>query len=312
MKRIDLATTENVTTTYAGQDAGRYVRAAILANESLNNGSISVLPNVKYQANLTKIELDDIISNDSCDFVDSGTITYTNPVLTLERFKVNLKVCKDNYRNTWEAEQMGFSAHDELSSNFADFIIDSVAAKVGQKNETNIWQGVNANSGEFDGFEVLMTNQASQPTGYEVAGTTVDASNVVAEIQKVVDAASAALYGSDGFAVRIGSNIARHYIAAQAALGYRDLYHAGVTELSFQGVPLIVCPGMSDDKMIATYNDNLWFGTNVLSDWNEVRLLDQALVDGSDNVHVVMKFAAGIQIASPEDVVTYGITNSGN
>jgi len=312
MKRIDLATTENVTTTYAGQDAGRYVRAAILANESLNNGSISVLPNVKYQANLTKIELDDIISNDSCDFVDSGTITYTNPVLTLERFKVNLKVCKDNYRNTWEAEQMGFSAHDELSSNFADFIIDSVAAKVGQKNETNIWQGVNANSGEFDGFEVLMTNQASQPTGYEIAGTTVDASNVVAEIQKVVDAASAALYGSDGFAVRIGSNIARHYIAAQAALGYRDLYHAGVTELSFQGVPLIVCPGMSDDKMIATYNDNLWFGTNVLSDWNEVRLLDQALVDGSDNVHVVMKFAAGIQIASPEDVVTYGITNSGN
>ena len=312
MKRIDLATTENVTTTYAGQDAGRYVSAAILANASLNNGSISVLPNVKYQANLTKIELDDIISNDSCDFVDSGTITYTNPVLTLERFKVNLKVCKDNYRNTWEAEQMGFSAHDELSSNFADFIIDSVAAKVGQKNETNIWQGVNANSGEFDGFEVLMTNQASQPTGYEIAGSTVTAANVVAEIQKVVDAASAALYGSDGFAVRIGSNIARHYIAAQAALGYRDLYHVGVTELSFQGVPLIVCPGMSDDKMIATYNDNLWFGTNVLSDWNEVRLLDQALVDGSDNVHVVMKFAAGIQIASPEDVVTYGISNSGN
>ena len=312
MKRIDLATTENVTTTYAGQDAGRYVRAAILANESLNNGSVSVLPNVKYKANLTKIELDDIISDDSCDFVDSGTLTYTNPVLTLERFKVNLKECKDNYRNTWEAEQMGFSAHDDLSPSFADFIIDSVAAKVGQKNETNIWQGVNATKGQFDGFEVLMTDQSTQPTGYEVAGTTVTAANVVAEIQKVLDAASAALYGSDGFAIRIGSNIARHYIAAQAALGYRDLYHAGVTELSFQGVPLIVCPGMSDDKMIATYNDNLWFGTNVLSDWNEVRLLDQAMVDGSDNVHVVMKFAAGIQIASPEDVVTYGITNSGN
>ena len=35
-------------------------------------------------------------------------------------------------------------------------------------------------------------------------------------------------------------------------------------------------------------------------------------LDGSQNARIVMRFTAGVQLASIEDVVTYGIANSAN
>ena len=64
--------------------------------------------------------------------------------------------------------------------------------------------------------------------------------------------------------------------------------------------------------MIATYKENLTFGTGLLSDHNEVKLLDMSELDGSDNVRIIMKMNAGVQYASIEDVVTYGIVNGAN
>ena len=59
--------------------------------------------------------------------------------------------------------------------------------------------------------------------------------------------------------------------------------------------------------MVATTKDNLWFGTGLLSDSQEVRVLDMADLDGSQNVRVIMRFTAGVQYGVAEDIVTYGI-----
>jgi len=64
--------------------------------------------------------------------------------------------------------------------------------------------------------------------------------------------------------------------------------------------------------MICTYKENLYFGTGLLSDHNEVKLIDMADIDGSQNVRIVMRFTAGVQYSVVEDIVTYGITNSAN
>lgn len=307
-----MATTQSITTTYAGENAGRYISAALLESASLSNGAIEVMPNVKYKAVLERLDVTGLLKDRACDFDPTGTITLAERVLTPKELSVNLQLCKKNYRNTWEAIEMGYSANDNLAPSFADYLLQRVLARVADANETNVWQGVAATVGEFDGFETLFLSQADQPSAQEVSGTTVTASNVVAEIQSVLDATPSAVYKAPGYAIMIPIGIEKHYIAAQAALGYRDQYHDGKTNLNFQGVPLIVCPGMSDDVMFATYSGNLIFGTGLMSDQNEVRLIDTSETLGDDNVRIVMNFTAGVQVASPEDVVTYGITNSGN
>jgi hypothetical protein len=62
--------------------------------------------------------------------------------------------------------------------------------------------------------------------------------------------------------------------------------------------------------MIATTKDNLWFGTGLLADHNEVKVIDMADLDGSQNVRIVMRMSAGVQYANVEDIVTYGIANA--
>ena len=207
---------------------------------------------------------------------------------------------------------MGSSYWSGLAPNFSSHLIGLVGANVAQSRENTIWQGDAGNAGEFDGFETLFTNEPLQPAAYEIAGTTIDASNVVAELEKIINAASSALYSADGFAIRIPTSVYKFYVQAQSALGAYDAFNERRAGFSFQGVPLIHCAGMSDDVMFATYSDNLYYGIGEAGDAQRVDLIDQQPLDGSSNVNVVMKWADGVQVANPEDVITYGIVNAGN
>jgi hypothetical protein len=311
-KKIQLATTETVSSNYAGEAAERFFSAVLTTPTTVANGGVEVVDGIQYKWNLPRLNLSGIIADATCDFTPAGTITRNERVLTVEAFEVNLQLCKETYRPTFD--KMGGDRFGGLAPTFADHLIGLAAANVAQSRENTIWKGNygGAQLGEFNGIQTIFTNEPLQPTGYEIAGTTVTAANVVAQLQLVLDAASSALYSSDGFGIRIGTNIMKHYIAAQAALGYLDRYNVGSTELNFQGVPLIHCAGMTDDVMVATYANNLYYGIGSAANAQQVLALDQTQIDGSDNVNVVMKWADGAQVANPEDVITYGITNAGN
>ena len=307
-----MATTTSITTTYAGEKAAGYVSAALLSGNTLSQGLIEIKPNVKYKQVLKRVSTDDILKNAGCDFDATSTVTLDERTLTPESFKVNLQLCKEDFRSDWDAIEMGYSAHDELPKSFQDFIIAYAAEKVAAKTETNIWGGVTANAGEFDGFETLLTTDANLPAAQEVTGTTLSAANIVAELGKVVDAIPNRLFKED-LCIYIPISAYRFYLRAQAALGFIDRFNnQDMGEVMFDGIPLKVAPGMSDDVMICTVKGNFYFGTGLMSDHNEVRVIDMSDIDGSDNVRLVMKLTAAVQYAFSEDVVTYGIVNSAN
>lgn len=294
--------TPSITTTYAGEFAGKYISAALLSGNTIANGGITVKPNVKYKEVVKKVATSGLIADATCDFTDAGSLTLTERILQPEEFQVNLELCKKDFRSDWEAVQMGYSAYDNLPPKFADFLIGHVAAKVAEKTEQNIWQGTNATAGEFDGLSTLL---AADSDVVDVTGTTVTSANVIAEIQKVVDAIPSAVYGKEDLKIYISSSIAKAYVSAQAALGYRDLYHVGKTEMNFQGISLFVAQGLADNDMVAAETSNLYFGTGLLSDHNEVKVIDMADLDGSQNVRVVMRFTSGVQYGIGSDIVLY-------
>jgi hypothetical protein len=307
-----MATTTSITTTYAGEFAGQYISAALLEGNTIAKGGITVKPNVKFKEVLKKVSLNDITKDATCDFDPTSTITLTERILQPEEQQVNLQICKKDFANDWEAVQMGYSAYHNVPPKFADFILGHIAAKVAEKTEQNIWRGDTSNNGEFDGITTLLSTDANLPSGQEVAGTTVTSANVVAQLQSIVDAIPAAVYGREDLKIYIAQNIAKAYVSAQAALGYRDNYHVGQTEMNFQGIPLFVANGLADNKAVAAQTSNLYFGTGLLSDHNEVKVLDMADLDGSQNARIIMRYTAGVQYGSVEDIVTYGITNSAN
>ncbi len=302
----------SITTTYAGEFAGKYISAALLSADTIEGGGITVKPNVKYKEVMKTLSTNALVKDAACDFADQSTVTLAERVLTPEEFQVNLELCKKDFHNDWEAIQMGYSAFDSLPPSFADFLIGHIAAKVAQKTEENIWQGATATAGEFDGFTALL---AADATVIDVTGTTVTAANVIDELGKVVDAIPTSVYGKEDLYIYVSQSIARAYVRAlggfgASGLGANGVNNAGTTwynggDLAFDGVKLFVCSGMPDNDMVAAQKGNLFFGTGLLADHNEVKLIDMADLDGSQNVRVVMRFTAAVQFGIGADIVYY-------
>lgn len=303
---------ESITTTYAGEFAGKYISAALLSADTIEGGGITIKPNVKYKEVIKNLSTNALVKDAACDFADQSTVTLTERVLTPEEFQVNLELCKKSFHNDWEAVQMGYSAFDSLPPSFADYLIGHIAAKVAQKTEENIWQGATATAGEFDGFTALL---AADSNVIDVTGTTVTAANVITELGKVVDAIPTAVYGKEDLYIYVSQSIARAYVRAlggfgASGLGANGVNNAGTTwynggDLAFDGVKLFVCSGMPDNDMVAAQKSNLYFGTGLMGDHNEVKLIDMADLDGSQNVRVVMRFTAAVQHGIGADIVYY-------
>jgi len=308
-------TTDIVNSSYAGESAGKYISAALLSGNTIANGGLTIRPNVKFKEVVKRLELDGITKNGSCDFNDTSTLTLTERILEPKELQVNLELCKQDFRSDWEAISMGYSAFDNLPSSFQDYLISYVAAKVAQKNEQNLWAGVDG-EGSFDGFSTLLAADADLPVAQAITGTTVTATNVVDELGKVVDAIPSALYGRDDLFIYVSQNIFRAYKRALGGFQANGQGAAGVGSqgnnqdiniLYFDGVKIFMANGLAANTAIATTKDNLQFGTGLLSDHQEVKVLDMADLDGSQNVRIIMRFTAGVQYGVVEDIVTYGI-----
>ena len=308
-----MATTTSITTTYAGEFAGKYVAAALLSAPTLDKGLIEIMPNVYYKSVIQKVNTDDILKDATCDFDPTSTVTLTERVLTLEEFQVNLQMCKKDFEQTWQAVEMGYSSFKNVPASFTDFIVAYAAEKVAARIEQNIWAGVNASAGQFAGFQTLF---AADSDVIDVTGTTVTASNVIAELGKVVDAIPSALYGKQDLTLFVPQNVAKAYVRALGGFGASGLGANGVDnkgtmwygsqDLYFDGIKVALAEGLSSNKMVAAQKSNLFFGCGLLSDKNECRIIDMSDIDGSQNFRLIMRMAAGIQYGIGSDIVYYG------
>ena len=314
-----MATTNSITTTYSGEFAGQYISAALLSGTTLDNGLITVKPNIKFKEVLKTVSTNDIVTDAACDFVGTSTITLDERVLQPEYQQVNLQLCKKDFQNDWDAISMGYSAFDSLPSSFSDFLIGHVAAKVAQRTETSIWEGSTATSGQFDGLTTLLDADTAHTGGSKITGSSAigAAATVIAELGSIVDAINSNIYGSEDLNIYVSQNIARAYVRALGGFGSSGLGAAGTNamgtqwwnngSLTFDGVKLFVANGLADNTAIAAEKSNLYFGTGLLADHNEVKVIDMADIDGSQNVRVVMRFTAGVQYGIVSDIVSYGI-----
>jgi len=315
-----MATTTNVTSSYSGEHQAKLASIAVLSGNTLGNGLIEIMPNVKYKGVINRIDVDDVVRDSTCDFDPSGSDTLTERIIEPKEMQVNMELCKKNYHDTWFAMEMGMSANDNMPKTFQDYLVGLISAKVAAKIETNIWSGVRANNGEFDGFQTLLAVDADLPAANEVTGTTVTAANVITELGKVVNALPAPIYSNEDLYIYVSQKIWKLYKRALGGFGTSGLGANGVNglgnnqdfqTLEFDGVKIARANGLGADVMIATLKDNLFFGTGLMADQTAVEIIDMASI-GSQNVRIIMRFTGAVQYDVVEDIVTYGITNSAN
>jgi len=321
-RNVNLATTTNITTTYSGEFAGSYIAAALLSASTIDDGGLTVKANIAFKEVIKKLATNALVATASCDFSPTSTITLTERIIEPKELQVNLQLCKYDFVNDWEAQSMGYGLGQTLPPKFTDFMIAHVASEVAQNTEFCIWQGDTAagTNNSFDGFEKLIAASAAAgdiPAGQQVAAVAggLLSTNIIDELSKVVDAIPAALYGKEDLFLYIGSKAAKLYVQALGGFGANGLGANGVANMGTQwwnngsltvnGVKIFVCPGMSDNKMYAAQRSNLYFGTGLLNSAQEVKVLDMADLDGSNNVRMIMRFTASVQFGISSDLVEY-------
>ena len=299
-----MATTTSLTTTYAGREAAGYIRAAFLSNESL--AAVTFKENIEYKQVVRRLVDNVTFKNATCDFDPQGTVTLTERILTLEKFQIHRQICKNTFLSDWEAksEQDGF-----LHASLTDALIANILAGMGAENERIMWQGVNATAGEYAGFETLFLADGdvldvSSPEA-------ITTSNVIEEMNRLVlTLPTRVRRATEKPVIAVSSNVAEAFRTAILGLGGGSyLYQGETVKMTWQGqYDIVECPGMSDDTMAMYQKSNLWFGTNLLDQWNNVAVLDMYQYDLSDNVRFAASFFAGVQYGFGDEIAFYQYT----
>lgn len=296
----------SITTTYVGQLASPFVSPAILSADSIANGYISVLENVRHEAVLKKFS-GAAIGARTCEFTTpaSGELTLADVTLTTAQLQVNEQICNNELAQDWAAAQMK-GADASAPNAYQGFISGYVSKKVAEDVERNLWQGKYAIAdggvtGAYNSFAGLLNKYVAGAGTHEtlVAGAWTGDANattgVLTHLASLVADAPSEIAGDPDAKIFVSRKTAQLYYQALAAAYNLPFLNDGLVA-RYAGYDVVSPAGFPDDTAILSKKDNLYFGTNVLTDMIEARMLDLTGVTGDAVTRVALLFDAGVQI----------------
>jgi len=313
--QFDITVTDN---TYAGKLALPYVTAAVKSPDTVAKGYVRQIDGLNRKAVISNLGINDPIVAAACSFSSGNDTSLTEQVLTLTDLKVNEEICRGTVFPTWIGENM--DRNGNLPGTFEDFLLSAVAGKAGAQLENGIWvadaggifgAGFLSDDGVFDqaGLNASACADFTQSTLNSGAATTnANIDDALATVFDAVVGSHPGLIDKDGFGFYMNNKMYGFYGQFLTAAGTGQGINMrgsdqSIDGLTYLGYPVFRCPGMPDDAIVATYKENMVFGTNLATDWTEARVIPTYQYDGSDNVRIVMNFAIGVQTGVKTDGV---------
>ena len=297
-----MATTVTVTSNYAGKEAGAIIGQAFKEADTIQKGFITTFENINFKLNLRKIELTGGKRAYSCGHVPAGAITLSEKVLEPIKFKDDFEVCKEDFRAQWSEESMGASAHnDNAPKDIMDAILVEKLAQTAEELDFNLWNGDSTNTDEFDGFLKLFAADADV-IDVDLPAATTEA-NVEAQLKLALAAVPISLRRKT-LKVGVSPDVAQAYSFYLISKGISNgLGGDANTMLKFGKYDLVEINGLPASTIVIAEPKNLIFGTGLLADHNDVRLVDQDETLLNGKVIGTMVYNAGVQYYNGEEIV---------
>lgn len=289
------------TSNYAGTAAVPFVAPAILSADTIANGYCSVLENVRYKTNLRKVSGGTVEAR-TCDFATNGSLDISDVQLTLTELQVNEEICNHELAQTWAAEQMRGN-FAPVPGDYEQFLAQYVASRVAEDVEKNIWAGkYNSTDGSTSGggagtlFDSIMSAYvAGAGTNETLVTTAFTNANIETNLASLVADLPDALIGDPNTKIYMSRKSFQLYFQFLAANDNNPVLATQMAKF-YLGYEIITPAGFPDDTLLASRVDNLYFGTNVLTDHVEARFIDLRNTTGADLTRILMMFDGGTQI----------------
>lgn len=271
--------------------------------------SFSTILDVKDIARIRKHDFGDVLQSDSCTFSNEGEGTLYEKLVDACTIKINLELCQATLESSFVANQMkaGASNADFLPVDFQNYITSELAKKMSADLEVLTWQGDPTAPGAVYPATVctgLIAEMEADVDVIDVVGTTVTASNVIVEMNKVYALIPDAIRYSEDLAIYVSTNVMAAYKQAVAAAS-AEAYYTKDAEPTFLGIPLKLAQGLPANRMVAGETSNFFLISDLLSDFDEIRILPQLNLTGDDTIRVVGRFKFAVSYAFGGEIVFY-------
>lgn len=298
-----MATTLDITTNFVGEVAGDYIAEMIKEANTISENLITVLPKVVSPQFVRKIETADGFVDYSCGWTPAGSVTLTEKELSPKKVKWDSELCKEDFRQLWTASQMGFSAHnDSLPQTEQAAILADMGNRIARKIDVDIWEG-DGTTGYFAGIiPALIADADVIDVATPVA---ITSANVEAELGKYFDTIPDALLGSDGWVNGVSTNVIRALKRAYGTQARSNGTFLNPSEFEFEGYMLTEVKGLNANTIVGYNKSQVFFGTGLTADFNEIKIKDMDETDLSGTVRMKVVFSGGVQYAYGGEIVLY-------
>lgn len=298
-----MATTTSLTTSYVGELAGEILRPALL--EFTSAGFVTVKENIAYKQVVRKAVDTVTFADATCDFTPTGTITLTERLLTLKALQVHRQICKKDFYGDWTAADVQSGS---MNAELLAAILANVSEGIQANMEVKLWRGV-AGAGEFDGLGTLIDADADNDINFVASPVALTAANIIAKIELLLAAVPTAVENSAEKPLLYMNKKTFHlYRQANVATGNGWYTYTGTAVApTFMGIyDIAICPGIADNTMYVAQKSNLWYGTWLRSQENDLTVLDMKELDASNNIRIAAGFFGGAQYGIGGEIAAYG------
>lgn len=300
-----MALTDN--TTYTGKDAEGFFKKVL--NTGVLKNELTLIPNVKNKIKLAYSDLGDILQDEDCSFSNSGEGSLNQKSMDVTGCKINLEYCSTTFEANYLSAQLrpGSNNEEVMPVSYEEFVINYIAEKVSADIEKIIIQGdTGTASYPYSLYDGLIKQLKADSDVIDVAAPTysITSANVIAELNKVLEAVPAEIRAQPKFEILCSQEIAFAYKQAQASTT-GGLFMVGDKELNYLGYKLVPSSAFHAKEMIAGDMEKIFFLTDMVSDFDDIIIIPQRKISGARTERFATSLKLGVNYLYGEYIVLY-------
>jgi hypothetical protein len=266
------------------------------------------IPGVKSSTKVARVLFDDLLKESECSFTDAKT-TLDAKEITVCPISAMAQLCRFDLETSYVALQMakGSNGSFEVAS-FMQYYWDEMSKQIQGEIAQIRWQGnTSGGTGTFldlcDGYEVQFGATGSGVATFSTVG--VNVSNVISFMSQAWSLLTPACkFKKSSLRFYVSADIAALYQLA-AAQGNTQTFVTLPLGLTFLGIPVVICEGMSPGKIVLTIKDNLIYAFDGEDDSKALKAVKLEDTVAEPLLRTRANFKIGFHYVNPSEIV-YG------
>jgi len=299
-------------------NADAFYAQAYLGNTEIAD-NFRTLPGIKYKTKIGTVTFGTgLLAASPCNFPNVNTDELSSHEVDVCALSAMAQVCQFDLEQSFVSLQMAAGSNGDFSvANFFNFYWSEMANAVNGQIESLRWQGdtgsLNPQLALCDGYEVLLGNGLTPPPGTlpVISGGT----GVITTFSGVngLGAKLEAAFALVPAAIASRTADLRIYLPTQlvniyrlgVASGNTNAYITQDLNLTYLGIKIVLCPGMSNNTFVITLKDNLIFAFDGEGDPSDLRAVNLADTVAEPVIRTRANMKVGFSFVNPQDIVYY-------